>query len=325
MSCILDDNQESGEHLMSENPEVSTPVYSNMTTCSNCHSAMPAELRFCRNCGFRLGEGVAEYTETVRFDGVNVPGRISAPIPVKKKRRISGMAWIFVALLVFFVGAAAFTAVVAPFKQSVRVMSIPKPPKAFVGVDGFDDADGGGGATFACVDTPGGPADLAGLVGGDIITSFDGQQIHDEDQITELMEKTPIGKTVDIEFLRDGEKKTTKLTTVSRDELKQLSNAFEHRPEGRTQFGYEDDDAKRVEIPGGKIHGVQLNNILVSRPADLAGVKEGDIVIQFDDIPIRTPNEFLMRVRRALPYSTVKLTLMRGEEKLVIPVKMGRQ
>ena len=28
---------------------------------------MPRELRFCRNCGFRLGEGPAEYTETVRF------------------------------------------------------------------------------------------------------------------------------------------------------------------------------------------------------------------------------------------------------------------
>src|SRR3977135_4315904 len=40
---------------------------SSFTACKNCHSPMPRELRFCRNCGFRLGEGPAEYTETVRF------------------------------------------------------------------------------------------------------------------------------------------------------------------------------------------------------------------------------------------------------------------
>jgi S1-C subfamily serine protease len=90
-----------------------------------------------------------------------------------------------------------------------------------------------------------------------------------------------------------------------------------------------------------------LGNILQSRPADLAGIKRGDIVIQFGDTPIRTEEEFRMRVRRALPYSTVNVTVMRGEatkeddsakegdqegpkqppklEKIEIPVKMGKQ
>ena len=62
-----------------------------------------------------------------------------------------------------------------------------------------------------------------------------------------------------------------------------------------------------------------------SRPADLAGVKEGDIVTEFDGVPIRTKDEFLMRVRRALPYSTVKLVVFREGEKLEIPVKLGKQ
>jgi serine protease Do len=71
--------------------------------------------------------------------------------------------------------------------------------------------------------------------------------------------------------------------------------------------------------------GVQLNKIYSSLPADMAGVKEGDIVIQFNDIPIRTSEEFLMRIRRAVPYSTVTLKVMRAGEKLEIPVKMGKQ
>src|SRR3954468_3092940 len=46
-----------------------------VNVCPNCHTLMPSELRFCRACGCRLGEGVEEYTETVRFDGAQATGR----------------------------------------------------------------------------------------------------------------------------------------------------------------------------------------------------------------------------------------------------------
>jgi S1-C subfamily serine protease len=65
--------------------------------------------------------------------------------------------------------------------------------------------------------------------------------------------------------------------------------------------------------------------IIKSRPADLAGIKEGDIIIQFDGTPIRTPEELSSRVIRAIPYSTIKVVVMRGTENLEIPVKMGKQ
>jgi serine protease Do len=218
--------------------------------------------------------------------------------------------------------------------------------KSYIGVDEFNNSDDG--VTFGSVQTPNGPADKAGLIGGDVILTFDGQPIHDEDQMNELMTQTPIGKTVDIEYMRDGQKKTAKLTTISVDENRRLTREFDRRPEGRAQFGYEDGDAKTVKVPGMNIHGARLGTILRNRPADIAGVKNGDIVIEFDGVPIRTDDEFLMRVRRALPYTTVKLVVMRpkgeppvaegdgdepprpeGEpkefEKLEIPVRLGKQ
>ena len=312
---------------MSHNPEYQQPFapVQDVTTCANCRSTMPAELRFCRNCGFRLGDGLAEYNETLRFDGSQVPVGAPAAVPMRKKRRkMSGIGWIFVALLVFFVGAAAFTAMVAPLRKGNAGIIALAPSKSYVGVNGFDTVDDDAGVTFQSVDAPDGPADKAGLIGGDIITSFDGQPIHDEDQIGELMEQTPIGKTVDVEYLRDGEKKTTKLTTIDKREFDRLTRAFTKRPEGLGQFGFDDDEMEIVEIPGTKIHGVQLNRILPSRPADMAGIKNGDIVIEFDHQPIRTGKEFLMRVKRALPYSTVDVVVMRGNEKLTIPVKIGK-
>ncbi len=80
-----------------------------------------------------------------------------------------------------------------------------------------------------------------------------------------------------------------------------------------------------MPIPGTKMFGVRLDDIEANLPADIAGVKDGDIVIEFDGIPIRTPEELVSRVRRALPYSTINLIVMRGAERLEIPVKMGKQ
>lgn len=304
-------------------------------TCSNCHSHMPSDLRFCRNCGFRLTHNMGGYTGGNQYLAPGEAPTAVLPGVQKKKRRMSGMSWIFIGLLVFFIGAAAFTALVAPMRKNVGVGAAREPVvKSYLGVNQFNQTDDG--VIFECVNAPNGPADKAGLVGGDVILSVDGQQIRDDDQIEDLMGHTPIGKTINIEYLRDGEKKTTTLTTISLDEFRRLSREFERRPEGRGQFGYEDSDTETVEVPGTKIHGVRLGTILRSRPADLAGIKDGDVVVEFDGIPIRHDEEFLMRVRRALPYTTVKVVVMRpkGEpvegqppqfEKLEIPVKMGKQ
>jgi S1-C subfamily serine protease len=288
---------------------------------------MPSELRFCRNCGFRLGEGVAEYTETVRFGdqrGPLVPGDVSAPVPVKKRRKMSGMAWVFIGLLIFFVGAAAFTAIVSPVRHRVSVGNV-RVKQSYTGVVGFETAPNGEGVTFDRVSPPGGPADKAGLVGGDVIVSFDGQRIQNEDQINDLMTRTPAGKTVEVEYVRDGEPHKTQLTTMTEGELERLQEAFDERDDNRGFLGYRTGDADRVEIPGTKLYGVRLGSLYSSRPADMAGMKDGDIVIEFDGVPIRTEDELSMRVRRAVPYSTVTVVVMRGEEKVEIPVKIGKQ
>src|SRR5215216_5309789 len=163
------------------------------TICSNCHSTMPAELRFCRNCGFRLTGSTGGYTLTPS----SATAVAESAVAPKRKRRLSGMSWIFVGLLVFFVGAAAFTALVGPRRNGTNIMQRTAVVKASIGADQFDNTDKG--VIFESGGTPGGPADQAGLVGGDVILKFDGQPVHEEDDIEELMAKTPIGKTVEIE------------------------------------------------------------------------------------------------------------------------------
>lgn len=317
------------------------------TNCANCGAVMPPGLRFCRSCGSRLGEDVAEYTETVRFQNPP-PTTTAAPgAPYafgggpqgpqafgpaggaqmqwthKKKKKFSGMTWLFVGLLLFFVAAGLFTAFVKqPMRSGGSVVA--RAPRAYVGVDEFRDADGGG-ATFLNVEPEGGPADKAGLIGGDIITSLDGHAIKDEDEITDLLGRTPLGKPVEVIFTRDGEIKKTTLTPISRDELNGLERASRSRPGGHGRFGYDDDDSKRVLVPGTNTYGVRLDDVSSSLPADMAGIKVGDIVVEFDGIPIRTPEELSSRVRRAKPYNEIIVVVMRENQMMRIPVKMGKQ
>ncbi len=334
---------------MSQNQEI--PVRNdsdpNVTACANCHMPMPIGLRFCRNCGYRLGEGSAEYTETARFQNGRPVAQVDSPTApqaytttyglsgemvagaggyvAKRKKKISGMTWMFIGLLAFFLAAAVFTAIVAPMRPNIGpgIGAPPAAPRGYVGVNSFETTDGG--VTFETVEPPGSPADKAGLVGGDIITTFDGKTVKSEDEIMDLIRQTPIGKTVDVIYLRDGETKTTKLSTVADEERRRLEREFRNRPEGSGLFGFDDDDVERVPIEGTKLFGIRLDEITQNRPADMAGIKEGDVVIAFDKVPIRTRGEFSSRVRRAVPYSTVTVTVMRGQERLEIPVKMGRQ
>jgi S1-C subfamily serine protease len=300
---------------------------------------MPKELRFCRNCGFRLGEGSAEYTETVRFQNPGThPGQGPSAFPQsfgglaaspggavkKRRRRLSGMTWIFLVLLFFFVASAGFTTLVKRVRPGIPGRpAIMMAPTSKIGIEELDTTDQG--VTFDHVWPAGSPADKAGLVGGDIITTVDGQHIESDDDLLELLRRIPIGKTIEIEYLRDGETRNAKLTTLSDVELKQLRTEFDQRPQGKGRFGYRQNESERVEIPGTKMFGVRLDRIDGSMPADMAGIKEGDIVIEFDGIPIRTPEELAARVMRAVPYETVDVVVLRGSERKVIPVKMGKQ
>lgn len=312
----------------------------NTTPCPNCRSLMPAELRFCRNCGFRLGEGPAEYIETQKFEpgqngasaqqvfattyGLGGEPALRPNVQVKRRRRrMSGMTWMFLGLLIFFVAASTLTAILGPRGRSGTEVTAPATPRAYFGSSSFKSTEGG--VTFENVEPPGSPADSAGLLGGDVITSFDGFPVRSPDELSDLVRKTETGKTVEVAYIRDGETATTKLTVMSKQDIDRLGREFRRRPEGRGQFGYDDDRSERVQVPNTSIHGVRLNRISQSRAADLAGVKQGDIVIEFDGIPIRTPGEFRSRVERAIPYSKIKLVVIREGERVEIPMTIGKQ
>ncbi len=64
------------------------------------------------------------------------------------------------------------------------------------------------GGAFVLVALKNSPAEQAGIKSGDIIVSFDGKEINDWQSLTHTVKATPIGKTVEIRFFRDGKEHT---------------------------------------------------------------------------------------------------------------------
>jgi PDZ domain len=336
-----------------------------INSCPNCGALMPRELRFCRSCGCRLGEGVAEYTETVRFQqapdtsragksksrtGWAVPFRTAPPdskefkamarhiheqtiksvttglgkfrIGRACKRVPRWMVWVIVPIMIASMTGGFISNSGSRNRGRDRGSYSSSAQTSFLGSH-YKTVEGG--ALIEGITPPGGAADKAGLVGGDVITSFDGKPVKSESDLTNLLTQTPIGKTVEVTFVRDGETKTVKVTTISEKENESLAEAFENRPEGNGFLGVDDGRFKRVQIADTKIYGVQMNEVYKNRPGYIAGLRDGDIVIEFDGVPIRTIEEFNTRIDRALPDSTVKVVVIRGSERLEIPVKMGEE
>lgn len=331
-----------------------------INNCPNCGAVMPREMRFCRSCGCRLGEGVEEYTETVRFESgprtsragkaqtASAAPSLTSPTGVKdwgsRARNASEQAvrsitvgrnqwklgrackraprWMVWVMIPFFI--MALTSGLSGIRSRIRVRTgAGSASTAATGAYlGSHYKTAQGGAFIEDITPPGSAADKAGLVGGDVITTFDGKPVKSESDLTNLLTQTTIGKTVDVVFTRDGETRTTKVTTVSENENDRLEEVFNDGPKGLLGV---DDDFKRVQVPGTNIYGVQLNDVTKNRPAYIAGLRDGDIVTEFSGIPIRTAGELNMRIDRAQPDSTVKVVVMRGGEHLEIMVKMGEE
>jgi membrane-associated protease RseP (regulator of RpoE activity) len=322
----------------------------NPQVCPSCGVALVGGMRFCRACGYRIGEGMNEYVETVRFDRMTnmqgmgeghqslagAPGAqttvISPVAPVaappqssSSGRRRKGRKWLaflLAFLLLVPLGVVGsvflFRALRNAAQQSGAFQSQRDEPRSFFGAEEFGDLEGVTGALLEGA-MPGSPAERAGLVDGDIITKFDGRAVNGEDGMREALHETPIGKTVEVVFLRDGETKTAQLTTISSEAYD--SDAF--MPKERGMLGIEATD--RVAIEGTKIHGMRLGEVYANRPADLAGLKHGDIVVEFDGKPVRTREGLFNYINLAKPASTVDVVVYREGQRITIPVKMGRR
>jgi serine protease Do len=157
------------------------------------------------------------------------------------------------------------------------------------------------GALVASV-TPGSPAAKAGIQDGDVILKFDGKDVTSMRGLPRLVAQTPIGKDVDVELLRKGQRLNLKVA-VGRlaEESEPAKTAAKEAPKGKGGKGK--DSGKSAPQPGrpsliglvlaplndelrekhgiGKdVKGVIVLEVDPASPMAEKGVKVGDVIVE---------------------------------------------
>lgn len=77
--------------------------------------------------------------------------------------------------------------------------------------------------------------------------------------------------------------------------------------------------------PGARVQEDSLpgDAVTPNGPADDAGIAAGDLIVAVDGDRVNTPEDFVVQIRTRLPGDVVDLTVVRGDERLKLPVTLG--
>jgi serine protease Do len=145
-----------------------------------------------------------------------------------------------------------------------------------------------------------GPAGKAGVQRGDIITKFNGETVHDEHELPEMVASTSLKKSVPIEVIR-GDKHVTLNATIEELKDTQVASAKDSEAPG-TSWGMQVQDitpeiAAQLHTPNAK--GVVIRNVRPDSSAAEAGLQAGDMVLEIDHKKVGSADDFASMAKAA--------------------------
>ncbi len=205
---------------------------------------------------------------------------------------------------------------------------------AFLGVNSEKAEDGGVRITEI---TKASAAEKSGLKEGDIITKIDETQISSQDELAKTIHKYKPEDKITVTYKRDG--KEQKLTLVlgkykmmnmqsysysmpKMEEFQGLGNMNAPRAMtirvGRPRIGI-----KAQDTEDGK--GVKVLDVDDESPADKAGIKEGDVITEFDGKAVNSAEELANLSRGAKDKFSFKVKFKRDDKPQEVEVKIPKK
>jgi serine protease Do len=192
----------------------------------------------------------------------------------------------------------------------------------------------GRGALIAGMDEKG-PAQKAGLQNGDVVLTFDGRAVADNRALPRMVAEAPIGKTVNLEVMRRGQKRTLPITVqrlvedeqkvASADPGSQKSTA---KPPvmgnlGMTLAPITTESRRRYRLDD-KVQGVVVTDVDADSPAGQKNIRTGDVITEVAQQPIVSPEDFATKLdaERRAGHRVVLLQVSRGGELTFIGVRL---
>jgi serine protease Do len=167
-----------------------------------------------------------------------------------------------------------------------------------------------------------GPAGKAGIQQGDIIVKFDGNVVHDEHELPELVAQTPLGKTVPVEVVREG--KHLKLDATIKELKEQQVASAEGVPGAGSNWGLTVQDltpeiAQQLGLENPK--GVVIRNVRPDSPGGEAGLQPGDVILEVDNTKVASADDFATAAKRAQKEKkSSRLLVQRGKSTIYLVI-----
>ena len=162
------------------------------------------------------------------------------------------------------------------------------------------------GALVAGV-TDGGPAAKAGLEAGDVILKFDGHDVKEMRDLPRMVADEPIGKSVDVTFLRDGKEQAAKVTVERLEEAEKqasLAKPSTQQPAAAERPGkilglelspLTDELRKRFKIKD-TVNGVVVTGVDRNSAASEKGLQPGQVIVEVAQQLVASPADVQQRV-----------------------------
>jgi serine protease Do len=158
-------------------------------------------------------------------------------------------------------------------------------------------------------DVPEGPAKDAGLLAGDVITTFNGKTIADVRDLTRTVADSPIGEAVPVVVLREGSEMTIDVTLGRREtaegeaEAEGEPGAVPEAPVqsevlGMTLKPIDGATAEELGLPVGS-EGLAVVNVDAASEAAAKGLSRGDIIVEAGQRPVTSLKDLNDRIEEA--------------------------
>jgi serine protease Do len=179
------------------------------------------------------------------------------------------------------------------------------------------------GALVADID-PDGPAAKSGIKKGDIIIAFDGKEIKEMGDLPLIVAQTQVGQKVDVDILRNGKSLTKKVIIGELKEQKEYAFA-----DGKTRkdVGMEVSELNRElarKYGISESRGVLVTYVENNSPAERAGIREGDVIIEVNRESVMNLDEYYEAVKEAKKGDKILFWIKRGRSSQFVVVTLDK-
>jgi serine protease Do len=163
------------------------------------------------------------------------------------------------------------------------------------------------------------PAEKAGVKVGDVIVEFDGKEIKDSNELPIIVARTPVGQKVRMKVLRDKKEVTLNITVGELKEAEVVASVKEKGELGLTLQNVTPQIAESLGLS--RAEGLIISAVEPGSPAEEAGLRRGDLVLEVNRKPVRAVEDFRKAVAESPKDKGILFLVQRGDSNLFLALK----